>query len=50
MTFQSPTESFIIFPGKIFRYPRGGDAAGRAAAQAHGRRLGIRDPRLDWTV
>ena len=49
VNFQSPAESFIVFPGKIFRYPRG-DAAGRAAAQAHGRRLGIPDPQLDWTV
>ena len=49
VNFQSRAESFIVFPGKIFRYPRG-DAAGRAAAQAHGRRLGIRDPRLDWTL
>ena len=49
VNFQSPAESFIVFPGKIFRYPRG-DAAGRATAQAHGRRLGIPDPQLDWTV
>ena len=49
VNFQSPAESFIVFPGKIFRYPRG-DAAGRAAAQAHGRRLAIPEPQLDWTV
>jgi hypothetical protein len=49
VNFQSPAESFIVFPGRIFRYPRG-DAAGRAAAQAHGRQLGIPDPQLDWTV
>ena len=49
MNFQSPAESFIVFPGRIFRYPRG-DAAGRAEAEAHGRRLAIPDPQLDWTV
>ena len=48
VNFQSPAESFIVFPGKIFRYPRG-DAAGRAAAQAHGRQLAIPEPQLDWT-
>ena len=49
VNFQSAAESFVVFPGKIFRYPRG-DAAGRAAAQAHGRQLAIPDPQLDWTV
>ena len=49
VNFQSPAESFVVFPGKIFRYPRG-VAAGRAAAQAHGRRLAIPDPQLVWTV
>src|SRR5262249_13811408 len=34
VNFQSPAESFVVFPDKIFRYPRG-DAAGRAAALAH---------------
>ena len=49
VNFQSPSESFIVFPGRIFRYPRG-DASGRAAAQAYGRRLAIPGPQLDWTV
>ena len=49
VNFQSPAESFVVFPGKIFRYPRG-DTAGRAAAQAHGRQLAIPEPQLDWTV
>ena len=47
--FQSSVESFVIFPGKIFRYPRG-DAAGRAAARAHGRQLAIPESQLDWPV
>jgi len=49
VNFQSPAESFIVFPGRIFRYPRG-DASGRAGAQAYGRRLAIPDAQLDWTV
>jgi len=47
--FQSPAESFVVFPGRIFRYPRGSDS-GRADAQAHGRKLAIPEPQLDWTV
>ncbi len=49
VNFESPTESFVIFPNRIFRYPRG-DKAGRAEAQAHGRQLAIPEPQLDWTV
>jgi hypothetical protein len=49
VNFESPAESFVVFPGRVFRYPRG-DQAGRAEAQAHGRRLAIPEPQLDWTV
>jgi hypothetical protein len=49
VNFQSPAESFIVFSGRIFRYPRG-DAAGRADAQAYGRRVGVPGPQLDWTA
>jgi hypothetical protein len=49
VNFESPTESFVVFPGRIFRYPRG-DQAGRATAQAYGRQLAIPEPQLDWTV
>jgi hypothetical protein len=47
--FQSAEVAFVVFPGKVFRYPRG-DADGRASAQAHGRALGVPEPQLDWTV
>jgi hypothetical protein len=47
--FQSPAESFVIFPGRVFRYRRG-DETGRAEAQAYGRQLAIPEPQLDWTV
>ena len=49
VNFESPAESFMVFPGRIFRYPRG-DAAARAEAQEYGRRLAIPEPQLDWTV
>ena len=49
VNFESPAESFVIFPGRLFRYPRG-DEAGRVVAQAHGRRLGIPERQLDWPV
>jgi hypothetical protein len=46
--WNSDTEATVVFPGKIFRYPRG-DLAGRQAAQEHGRRCGVPEPQLDWT-
>jgi hypothetical protein len=46
--FRSPSLSFVVFPGRIFRYPRG-DQASRAEAQAYGRQLAIPEPQLDWT-
>lgn len=49
VNFQSPSLAFVVYPGKIFRYPRG-DQAGRAQAQAYGRRAAIPEPQLDWTV
>jgi hypothetical protein len=47
--FRSPTETFVVFSGQVFRYPRG-DAAGRAQAQAHGRSVGVPERQLDWPV
>ena len=47
--FRSPAETFVVFPGRIFRYPRG-DRAGRAEAEAHGRQLAIPESQLDWPV
>jgi hypothetical protein len=48
VNWNSDTEATVVYPGKIFRYPRG-DAAGRAAAQEHGRSVGVPEPQLDWT-
>ena len=46
---RSVTETVIVFPRRVFRYPRG-DAKGRAEAQEHGHQLGIPGPQLDWPV
>lgn len=46
--FHNAKEIFVVFPDRVFRYPRG-DAAARAEAQAFGRELGIPEPQLDWT-
>jgi hypothetical protein len=47
--FHDDKEIFVVFPGRVFRYPRG-DAAARAEAQAFGRELSIPEPQLDWTL
>jgi hypothetical protein len=47
--FRSATETFVVFPGRVFRYARGDDA-GRASAKAHGRQLAIPENQLDWPV
>jgi hypothetical protein len=46
--FSSEAETFVIFPGRVFRYPRGNPQQ-RAEAQAHGRTLGVPAHQLDWT-
>jgi hypothetical protein len=46
---RSAAETVVVFPGKIFRYPRGEDA-GRARAVGHGRHLGIPEIQLDWPM
>jgi hypothetical protein len=48
VNWNSRDEATIVFPGQVFRYPRG-DTAGRRAAQEHGRRCGVPEPQLDWT-
>jgi len=45
--FRSPADTFVVFPGRIFRYPRG-DHAGRGEAESYGRQLAIPDSQLDW--
>src|SRR3954451_4877524 len=40
-------ESFVVFAGRVFRYPLG-DREGRAAAEAHAREHGVPEPQIDW--
>jgi hypothetical protein len=47
--FRSPAETFVVFPGRVFCYPRG-DHAGRAEAEAYARQLAIPESQLDWPV
>ena len=47
--FRTPHETWVVYPGRIFRYPRG-DTASREAAEAYGRSLGIPENQLDWPV
>jgi len=46
--YSSATETFVVYSGKIFRYPRGA-AQGRAQAAAYGREHGVPENELDWT-
>jgi len=48
VNWNSDKEATVIYPGRIFRYPRG-DADGRALAQEHGRSVGVPEGQLDWT-
>lgn len=48
VNYSTATETFVVFPGKVFRYPRG-DQEGRATAQAHGLGLGVPEAQLDWS-
>lgn len=47
--YRTAAETFVVFPGRLFRYSRG-DTAGRLAAQRHGRAIGVPEPQLDWGV
>lgn len=45
--FRTPAETFVVYAGRVFRYPRG-DASGRAEAEAYGRAVGVPEDQLDW--
>lgn len=47
--FHSTDESFVVFPGRIFRYPRG-DRGRRSEAEGYGRSISIPDAQLDWPM
>lgn len=45
--FRTATDTYVVFSGRVFRYPRG-DAAGRGEATGYGRRVGVPEAQLDW--
>ncbi|SDS46316.1 hypothetical protein [Microlunatus soli] len=47
--YRTDTDVYVIFPGRVFHYPRG-DHAGRAEAVEFGRRLAVPESQLDWPV
>jgi hypothetical protein len=47
--FRTPDETFVVYSGRVFRYPRGDDEA-RAEAAAYGRSVGVPEDQLDWPV
>lgn len=47
--FRTPDETFVVYSGRVFRYPRG-DGPGRAEAAAYGRSVGVPESQLDWPV
>lgn len=46
--FSTADETFVVYPSRVFRYPRN-EEHGRKEAQAHGRALGVPEPQLDWS-
>ena len=45
--FNTATEKFVVFSGRIFRYPRG-NLRRRAEAADHARSVGVPEHQLDW--
>jgi hypothetical protein len=45
--FHTDAETFVVFSGAVFRYPRG-DVEGRARAVAHAREVGLPAAQADW--
>lgn len=45
--FRNELETFVVFSGRIFRYPRG-DATGRAEAADYARSVGVPEAQIDW--
>ncbi|MDQ0745967.1 hypothetical protein QF034_000198 [Streptomyces africanus] len=47
VNYNTTAEAFVVFAGKVFRYPRK-QAEGRRQAQDYARSIGIPEPQLDW--
>jgi hypothetical protein len=47
VSFDTDHETFVIFPGKVFRYPKGDDQA-RAEAETYALSVGVPKSQTDW--
>jgi hypothetical protein len=47
VNYNTAAEAFVVFAGKVFRYPRR-QAAGREQAKDYARSIGVPEPQLDW--
>ena len=45
--FRTDAETFVVFAGRTFRYPRG-ESAGRRVAADYARSVGVPEEQLDW--
>jgi len=45
--FRTTDETFVVFSGRIFHYPRG-DRLRRSEAEDYGRSVGVPEAQLDW--
>ena len=45
--FRSEHDTFVVFGGRVFRYPRG-DRGRRVEVEAYARSVGVPEPQLDW--
>ena len=45
--FRSADETFVVFAGRVFRYPRG-DRVARTSVENYARSVGVPEPQLDW--
>jgi hypothetical protein len=47
--FHNDQETFVVFAGRTFRYPRG-DESGRGEAAEYARSVGVPEAQLDWPL
>lgn len=45
--FRTLAETYVVFGGRVFRYPRG-DRTRRAEVEQYARSLGVPETQLDW--
>ena len=45
--FRTADETFVVFGGRVFHYPRG-DRTARSDAEAYARSVGVPEAQIDW--